>query len=119
MCETLKVEVIFLGVNMTKRKYYCYMYIIACNTVIVSDQLMSPLTAFAQHRESLLSGDHHCFPNSGAARGYRGHVPPIACRGPIGPAFLLFSSKFYENTFYHIFKMKWPKSEEKIEIEGP
>ena len=29
-----------------------------------------------------------------------------------------FSAKFNKKTFYHICEMKWPKSEDKIEMEG-
>ena len=60
---------------------------------------------------------------SGAARGggTGGTCPPHRMSvGPIGPAFKrFFSAKFYKKaTFYHICKMKWPKSGEKIEIGG-
>ena len=55
---------------------------------------------------------------SGAARGkgHRGHVPPpIACLEAPRDGILTFFLQV-KNTFYHIFIMKWPKSEEKIGI---
>ena len=56
---------------------------------------------------------------SGAARG-RGTggtwpPPPIACREAPRAGILTFFLQV-KNTFYHIFIMKWPKSEEKIGI---
>ena len=61
--------------------------------------------------------------DSGTARRgggvHRGHVPPPSLVGGPHKAGILkfFSAKFYKNaTFYHICKMKWAKSKEKIEI---
>ena len=60
---------------------------------------------------------------SGAARGGTGGTcppPPSHVGGPHRAGILtFFSAKFYKKaTFYHICKMKWPKSGEKIEIGG-
>ena len=42
---------------------------------------------------------------------------PLVVRGPPPEILRFFSAKFYKKkTFFHIFKMKWPKSEEKIKI---
>ena len=54
---------------------------------------------------------------SGGTQGAQ--APPHCMLGAHRAGFLCFFAKFYKKTmFYHIFKMKWPKSEEKIEMGG-
>ena len=60
---------------------------------------------------------------SGAARGDTVCTcppPPLHVGGPNKVVFYAFSCKiFIKTTFNHICKMKWTKSEKKIEIGGP
>ena len=49
--------------------------------------------------------------------GHRGHMPPSHVGVPTGPACLHFFCKILQKKmFYHICKMKWPESMEKIEM---
>ena len=59
----------------------------------------------------------------GGGGGPRARVTPPPyrmSRGPIQPAFFTFFRKILQKTrfFYQICQMKWPKSEEKIEMGG-
>ena len=65
------------------------------------------------------SGVGHSGADSGGG-GHRGHVPHKRMAGDIiVPAFWRFFLHFFEKSLlYHICQMRWPKSEENIEIVG-
>ena len=51
-------------------------------------------------------------------RGRKGHVSPMACRGAPKSREITFSVKKKQKKSFHIYKIQFPKSEEKIEIGG-
>ena len=68
---------------------------------------------------SSLNSDSTALPCSGAAREGTGSTCPHHMLGsPKRQHVNTFSAKFYKKMFYHICKMKWPKSLEKIEMGG-